>query len=88
MDSKVQCGLTLYCNSLMETVDGYVRRALWADALSPLVDCVLFRALDRVLLDFVGVKLLLFCKDDIIRGRWSPKTRASIAVNIWLSGYA
>ena len=54
----------------MESVDGHSRKALWADALSPLVDWILFTALDRTLLDFVDVKMLLFCKDDILDNRY------------------
>ena len=69
LDPKVQCGLCVYCNSLMETVDGYKRTAWWADLLSPLVDWVYFQSLKSFLLDYVGVKLVLFCKDDILTNR-------------------
>ena len=69
MDPKVQCGMCVYHNSLMETVDGHVRTSLWADCLSPLYDWLFFGALDLFLLDFVGVKMLLFCKDNILRNR-------------------
>ena len=69
MDPKVQCGLCLYCNSLVVMVDGHERKSLWAKILSPLVDWAWFWALDKLLLDFVGVKTVLFCKDDILAGR-------------------
>ena len=69
LDPKVQCGLCVYCNSLMETVDGYKRTAWWADLLSPLVDWMYFQSLKSFLLDYVGVKLILFCKDDILTNR-------------------
>ena len=49
----------------METVDGHKRTAWWADLLSPLVDWMRFQALKSFLLDRVGVKLILFFKDDI-----------------------
>jgi hypothetical protein len=69
MDPNVQCGLCLYCNSLLATVDGCERTSLWAKALSPLVDWAWFLALEQSLLDFVGVKTVLFCKDDILKKR-------------------
>ena len=70
MDPRVLCGLCLYCNSLMETVDGRKRTSVWTDILSPVYDWLFFRALDGFLLDFVGVRMLLFCKDDIITNRY------------------
>ena len=70
MDPRVLCGLCLYCNSLMETVNGRKRTSVWTDILSPVYDWFFFRALDGFLLDFVGVRMLLFCKDDIITNRY------------------
>ena len=69
IDPRAQCGLCLYCNSLVSTVDGQERTSFWAKALSPLTDWLWFLALDHLLLDFVGVKTVLFCKDDILAGR-------------------
>jgi glycerophosphoryl diester phosphodiesterase len=78
LDPKVHCGLGIYCNSLMETVDGHQRTIWWADLLSPLVDWMLFQSLRSFLLDRVGVKLILFCKDDILTNR--------VAVERWRRG--
>ena len=69
MDPNVQCGLCLYCNSLLATVDGYERTSLVAKALSPLVDWAWFLTLEYALLNFVGAKTVLFCKDDILKRR-------------------
>lgn len=71
MHPQVQCGLCLYCNSLLETVDGHKRTSLVAKAASPLVDTAWFLALEYSLLDFVGVKTVLFCKDDILKNRYN-----------------
>ena len=71
MDPQVQCGLCLYCNSLLETVDGHKRTSLVAKAVSPLVDTAWFLALEYFLLNFVGVKTVLFCKDDILKNRYN-----------------
>jgi hypothetical protein len=62
----------------METVDGHQRTIWWADLLSPLVDWMLFQSLRSFLLDRVGVKLILFCKDDILTNR--------VAVERWRRG--
>ena len=76
MDPNAQCGLCVYCNSLVVTVDGLERTSLWAKVLSPLVDWVWFNLLDHLLLNFVGVNTVLFCKDDILTKRQVLHNRA------------
>jgi len=70
LDPNVQCGLTVYCNSLIATVDGGLRESLLIDALSPHFDWLFFCVLDMLLLNFVGLEIILFCKDDILEKRY------------------
>lgn len=70
LDPNVQCGLTVYCNSLIAKVDGGLRDSLLVDMLSPHFDWLFFYALDMLLLDFLGLEIVLFCKDDILEKRY------------------
>ena len=71
-DPNVVCGLCTYCSSLLYNMDlmgSSLRDSLLVHLISVIYDYLFFWTLDALLLEFVGIEMVLFCKDDLLTKR-------------------